>query len=108
MPHIPLKLDPAPLHKHIERTVRTQLAAKTAKSAGSALKDSTKRLMEVLKKIRAKRGAVANAESVRGVGRMKQRISIPSERRAHLAQSHKQAKKMGRGKGYRQYLKREI
>ncbi len=28
--------------------------------------------------------------------------------RTRLAQSHRQAKKMGRGKGYRQYLKREI
>lgn len=83
------------------------IATKAVSKTGSSLKDSTKRLMEVLAKIRANRKAeplrknrpFVQPHSYLGYGtRMAKRKS--------LAQSHRQVKAIGQGKGYREYLKR--
>ena len=63
----------------------------------SSLKPGTRKLMDVLKRIKTKQ-----------LSRGQQKLGYYSQPTARfkLAQSHKQVKRMGKGKGYREYLKR--
>lgn len=66
---------------------------------GAGLKESTKHLMNVLKKIRNKQGARSlPSKNYRGL--------YSGSERHHLAQSHRQLKKSVPSKAYRDSLKR--